>query len=96
MTALTTSLPAEFQVAEVDYAAIAPMLVVFGGAIIGVLVEAFAPRAVRYTAQVAVAVASLVIALVALVTISIDARASRWSEPSSSTARRCSCRARSC
>jgi NADH-quinone oxidoreductase subunit N len=74
MTALTTSLPTQFQVAQVDYAAIAPMLVVFGGAIIGVLVEAFAPRSVRYAAQVGLAVATLVAALVVLVTVSVDAQ----------------------
>ena len=74
MTALITNLPAEFQAAQVDYKAIAPMLVVFGGAIIGVLIEAFAPRTMRYAAQVAVAIASLVAALVVLVTVSVDAQ----------------------
>jgi len=74
MTALITNLPAEFQAAQVDYKAIAPMLVVFGGAIIGVLIEAFAPRTTRYAAQVAVAIASLVAALVVLVTVSVDAQ----------------------
>jgi hypothetical protein len=74
MTALITNLPAEFQAAQVDYKAIAPMLVVFGGAIIGVLIEAFAPRTMRYAAQVTVAIASLVAALVVLVTVSVDAQ----------------------
>ena len=37
----------------VDYAAIAPMLVVVGGALIGVLVEAVVPRSTRYGAQLA-------------------------------------------
>ena len=35
---------AEFQAVDVDYAAIAPMLIVARGALVGVLVEAFAPR----------------------------------------------------
>ena len=34
--------PAEFTAVDVDYAAIAPMLVVAAGALVGVLVEAFA------------------------------------------------------
>ena len=74
MTALITSLPTEFQVAQVDYAAIAPMLIVFGGAIVGVLVEAFAPRSIRYAAQVGLSVVTLVAALVVLVTVSVDAQ----------------------
>jgi NADH-quinone oxidoreductase subunit N len=74
MTALITSLPAQFQAAQVDYQAIAPMLIVFGGALLGVLIEAFAPRSVRYPAQVAVAVAALAAALVVLVTVSRHAQ----------------------
>ena len=36
---------ADFVAAKVSYGAIAPMLIVFGAALVGVLVEAFAPRA---------------------------------------------------
>ena len=43
---------AEFKSVDVDYAAIAPMLVIVLGAIIGVLVEAFAPRRARHGTQV--------------------------------------------
>ena len=43
----------DFVAAKVDYGAIAPMLIVFGAALIGVLVEAFAPRTARYAIQVA-------------------------------------------
>ena len=74
MTALITSLPTEFKVAQVDYSAIAPMLIVTAGALVGVLVEAFAPRRLRYAAQVGVALVSLVAAFVVLVTISVDAQ----------------------
>ena len=35
---------ADFVAAKVSYGAIAPMLIVFGAALVGVLVEAFAPR----------------------------------------------------
>ncbi|HWO52326.1 MAG TPA: NADH-quinone oxidoreductase subunit N, partial [Ornithinibacter sp.] len=42
----------EFQAVAVDYAAIAPMLVVVAGSLVGVLVEAFAPRHARHGIQV--------------------------------------------
>ena len=43
---------AEFQAVAVDYAAIAPMLIVVAGSLVGVLVEAFAPRHARHGIQV--------------------------------------------
>src|SRR6476646_8967981 len=58
---------ADFVAAKVNYAAVSPMLVVFGVALVGVLVEAFAPRSRRYAVQVTLSVAGLVGALVALV-----------------------------
>ena len=48
---MSAAVPAVFEAVKVDYAAIAPMLVVVGGALIGVLVEAVAPRSTRYGAQ---------------------------------------------
>ena len=65
--------PAAFKAADVSYGAIAPMLIVIAGALIGVLVEAFAPRRVRHTAQVALALVTLVAAFVVLVTVSTKA-----------------------
>ncbi len=62
---------ADFQAVKVEYAAIAPMLVVAVGALIGVLVEAFAPRRQRHTVQVWLALAALVAAFVVLVTASV-------------------------
>ncbi|MGZ4634271.1 NADH-quinone oxidoreductase subunit NuoN [Oryzihumus sp.] len=58
---------ADFVAAKVNYAAVSPMLVVFGVALVGVLVEAFAPRSRRYAVQVTLSLAGLVGALVALV-----------------------------
>ena len=50
MTVLSTpTLAAAFKAADVDYGAIAPMLIVIAGALVGVLVEAFAPRRLRHT-----------------------------------------------
>jgi len=51
----------------INYGAVLPMLIVFGAATIGVLLEAFTPRAKRYAAQVGVALVGLVAALVAVV-----------------------------
>ncbi|HEX8971413.1 NADH-quinone oxidoreductase subunit NuoN [Oryzihumus sp.] len=61
------SLATDFVPAKVNYAAVSPMLIVFGVALVGVLVEAFAPRSRRYAVQVTLSVAGLVGALVALV-----------------------------
>ncbi len=49
-----------------EYELLSPMLVVFGGAIIGVLVEAFAPRASRRVVQIVVSLATLLAAFVLL------------------------------
>jgi NADH-quinone oxidoreductase subunit N len=59
-----------FQAADVKYAAIAPMLIVVGVAMVGVLVEAFAPRRLRHTIQVAIALVGLVAAFLVLVLVS--------------------------
>ena len=50
-----------------DYALLAPILVVLAGAIIGVLIEAFAPRAARASSQLFITLASLVTALTFLI-----------------------------
>jgi NADH-quinone oxidoreductase subunit N len=65
----------EFVKPTIDYAELFPLLVVFGVACLGVLVEAFAPRGVRYLAQSLIAGAGLVAALVTTVMVgaSLDA-----------------------
>jgi NADH-quinone oxidoreductase subunit N len=65
--ATQSALPAAFQAAEVNYVAVMPLLIVFGTAIIGVLVEAFAPRRHRHVIQVTVAVVGLVAAAVSII-----------------------------
>ena len=67
MIASLSGLTTEFVATKINYGAVLPMLVVFGAAMIGVLVEAFAPRAVRYGAQVGVALVGLVAAFMAVV-----------------------------
>jgi NADH-quinone oxidoreductase subunit N len=72
IAAMPSLATADFVAAKVNYAAVSPMLVVFGVALVGVLVEAFAPRSRRYAVQVTLSVAGLVGALVALVVAARD------------------------
>ena len=62
---------ADFVPATIDYSALLPVLIIFGVAIIGVLVEAFVPRASRYAVQVAITLIGLVAAFLALVLVSV-------------------------
>ncbi|GAA1892293.1 NADH-quinone oxidoreductase subunit NuoN [Lapillicoccus jejuensis] len=62
---------ATFTTASIDYAALAPVLVVVGTALLGVLVEAFVPRAARYVTQVALTLVGLVAAFLVLVLLSV-------------------------
>ncbi|MCU1675632.1 MAG: proton-translocating NADH-quinone oxidoreductase, chain, partial [Frankiales bacterium] len=52
-----------------SYKALAPMLIVFGTGVVGVLAEAFTPRAHRWVVQASLAITGLVAALGALVLI---------------------------
>jgi NADH-quinone oxidoreductase subunit N len=55
------------QLPKIDYAALAPMLILFGAACLGILVEAFVPRAKRYVVQLTLALLALAAALVMVV-----------------------------
>jgi NADH-quinone oxidoreductase subunit N len=52
---------------NIGYRALLPMLIVFGAAVVGVLIEAFVPRAWRALSQTILALGGLVAALVAVV-----------------------------
>jgi NADH-quinone oxidoreductase subunit N len=54
---------------SVEYFLLCPMLIVFGVAVAGVLVEAFLPRRIRYVAQVTLALGGLVAAFVAVIVV---------------------------
>lgn len=58
-----------FDSPTLNYALIAPMLIVFGAATVGVLVEAFGRRRVRDSAQMVLAFGGLVAAFVVLLTV---------------------------
>ena len=60
-------MPTDITSPEIAYAEIAPLLLVFGAALIGVLIEAFAPRGSRRALQIAVSCLGLLGALVATV-----------------------------
>lgn len=56
-----------FQAPAIEYGELLPILIVLGGAVLGVLVEAFLPRGRRYAFQVAISLAVIVAAFVAVV-----------------------------
>jgi NADH-quinone oxidoreductase subunit N len=56
----------EFIAPSLNYAQLAPMLIVLGGALIGVLIEAFSPRASRFSSQLFITLFALVASLAAL------------------------------
>ena len=57
---------------SVEYRLLLPMLITFGVAVVGVLVEAFLPRTSRYVTQLALAIVGQVAALVAVVVDWLD------------------------
>ncbi|MFV0462627.1 MAG: NADH-quinone oxidoreductase subunit NuoN [Nostocoides sp.] len=66
------TLATQFSAVSIDYAAVAPLLIVFTGALIGVLIEAFSPRGIRQPIQLGLALVTLVAAFVTLVTLSVN------------------------
>jgi proton-translocating NADH-quinone oxidoreductase chain N len=60
LAAATSTIPAP----SIEYGQLAPMLVVFGAAVVGVLVEAFVPRGLRRSAHLVVTFGSLAAAFV--------------------------------
>jgi NADH-quinone oxidoreductase subunit N len=63
LSTVNPSLPAP----KINYGLAMPMLIVFGVALLSVLVEAFAPRRVRYPVQVTISILGLLAAFVAVV-----------------------------
>jgi NADH-quinone oxidoreductase subunit N len=62
-------MPTDIQSPEIAYGPIVPLLIVFGAALIGVLIEAFAPASKRRTLQIAVASLGLLGALASTVSL---------------------------
>lgn len=59
----------EFVSPTLDYALLAPILIVLGGAVLGVLIEAFAPRKSRASSQLFITLATLVLSLASLISV---------------------------
>ena len=72
MTHLLPAVLPAFEPVKVNYQAILPILIVFGGSMVGVLVEAFAPRRTRHTTQVALTLVTLAASFAALLLWSRD------------------------
>jgi NADH-quinone oxidoreductase subunit N len=66
------TIAAEFQAPSIEYSLLSPILIIAGVAIVGVLVEAYAPRRLRYLIQTLLALAGVVGALVATVIIGMN------------------------
>ncbi|POX89576.1 NADH-quinone oxidoreductase subunit NuoN [Mycobacterium kansasii] len=54
---------------SIEYFLLCPMLIVFGVAVVGVLVEAFLPRRMRYGAQVTLTVGGLIAAFITVIMV---------------------------
>lgn len=65
-------LAAEFQKPSIEYSLLSPLLIVFGVALLGVLVEAFAARRLRYLIQSVLAMLGVAGALVATIIVSTN------------------------
>ncbi|WP_131105636.1 NADH-quinone oxidoreductase subunit NuoN [Ornithinimicrobium sufpigmenti] len=61
-----------FVAPEINYLALLPLIIVFVGGLLGCLVEGFVKKELRYTVQLPLAVATLVLALAALVLLGQD------------------------
>jgi NADH-quinone oxidoreductase subunit N len=57
----------DLKLPSIDYGALAPMLILFGAACVGVLVEAIVPRRARHVVQVAIAFLAIVLSFGAVV-----------------------------
>jgi NADH-quinone oxidoreductase subunit N len=62
-----TLLAAAVEAPSIEYGQLSPLIIVFTVAVVGVLIEAFAPKQYRYVTQVPLALAGLVAALVAVI-----------------------------
>ena len=57
----------DLKLPAIDYGALAPMLILFGAACVGVLVEAFVPKRLRHVVQLTLALLATVVAFVAVI-----------------------------
>ncbi|MFI8436562.1 NADH-quinone oxidoreductase subunit NuoN [Streptomyces sp. NPDC079020] len=73
----TTAAPDQtFKAPAIEYGQLAPVLIVIGAAVLGILVEAFVPRRARYHTQVFLTVVALAASFAAVVALAADGYAS--------------------
>ncbi|MDO9379264.1 MAG: NADH-quinone oxidoreductase subunit NuoN [Nocardioidaceae bacterium] len=68
---VSASAPPPIDSPTIQYGDLSPLLVVAAVALLGVMVEAFAPRALRFTIQTALAIGGIVVALAATVWVGL-------------------------
>src|SRR6185437_12538473 len=66
------AIPPTIPAPHLEYSMLSPMLLVFGAAVAGVLIEAFAPRALRRTLHLAITLGGLAGAFVLTIAVSQD------------------------
>jgi NADH-quinone oxidoreductase subunit N len=59
----------DLKLPSIDYGALAPMLILFGAACLGVVLEAALPRRTRHVVQLSLALLSTVVALIAVIVV---------------------------
>ncbi|WP_039820563.1 NADH-quinone oxidoreductase subunit NuoN [Streptomyces xinghaiensis] len=64
---ISAEAPLKIEAPDIEYAQIAPVLIVLGAAVIGILFEAFLPRRARYYAQVGLTAVGLAAALASVI-----------------------------
>ncbi|QEU72959.1 NADH-quinone oxidoreductase subunit NuoN [Streptomyces nitrosporeus] len=75
---MTSAAPGDtFTAPDIEYAQLAPVLIVVGAAVLGILVEAFLPRRTRYTAQVFLTVVALAASFAAVIGLAADGYAKK-------------------
>src|SRR5215203_5724215 len=71
----TVAAPGDLKAPSIEYAQLSPTLIVLGAAVLGIVVEAFAPRRGRYVTQVLLAVLGLAGAFAAVVGLAVTGHA---------------------
>lgn len=66
------TLAADFKAPHIEYGDLSPILILLGVAVIGILIEAFAPRAARYRLQFGLAALGVLAALVAAIVVFLE------------------------
>ncbi|MCX4675038.1 NADH-quinone oxidoreductase subunit NuoN [Streptomyces sp. NBC_01433] len=66
----------KFEAPNIEYGQLAPVLIVIGAAVLGILVEAFVPRRARYHTQVFLTVVALAASFAAVLALAADGYAS--------------------